>query len=112
MDLRCTICNQQDETICHILWHCPLALNAWASVRGRLQKSSSNAVEFFALATQMMDKLSRVELEVWVMISWSLWNARNRFHFDHLQSHPDMIVQSATSLLEEYQRLAGTLPPG
>ena len=60
----------------------------------------------------MMDKLSREELEVWVMISWSLWNARNHFHFDHLQSHPDMIVQSATSLLEEYQRLAGTLPPG
>ena len=47
VDPRCTICNQQDETICHILWHCPLARNAWASVCGRLQKSSSDAVEFF-----------------------------------------------------------------
>ena len=45
------------------------------------------------------------------MICRSLWNARNRAQFDKMHSHRIAIVQSATSLLEEYQRLASSLPP-
>ena len=42
-------------------------------------------------------------------MSWSLWNAHNRFQFKHVQTHPNEIFKQADSLLEEYQRLAKSL---
>ena len=57
------------------------------------------------------NRLSKRELKQWLMICRSLWNARNRAQFDKMHSHRIAIVQSATSLLEEYQRLASSLPP-
>ena len=68
----------------------------------KIQKSSSSAENFFNLTAQMVDRLSKWELEQWLMICWSLWNARNWAQFDKLHSHPIAIVQSATSLLEVY----------
>ena len=111
VDPKCTTCTQQDETICHVLWQCSLARNIRALVRGKIQKSCSSEENFFDLTAQMMDRLSKWELEQWLMICWSLWNARNQAQFDKMHSHPIAIVQSATSLLEEYQRLASSLPP-
>ena len=37
------------------------------------------------------------------MTAWSLWNARNWFHFEQRQTHPTVILRGATSLLDEYQ---------
>ena len=83
-DPKCSICSPQDETKEHILWECPFAHNVWAVVRGKLQKSSSMAENFFMLARHMMERLDRKELELWSMTSWSLWNTRNRFHFKYV----------------------------
>ncbi|KAL4652213.1 hypothetical protein ACB092_01G217300 [Castanea dentata] len=45
------------------------------------------------------------------MTTWSLWNARNRFHYEKTQTHRNMILRGASSLLEEYQRLTAVLAP-
>ena len=62
VDPKCTTCTQQDETICHVLWQYSLARNIRALVRGKIQKSSSSAENFFDLTAQMMDRLSKWEL--------------------------------------------------
>nr|POE66505.1 hypothetical protein CFP56_68421 [Quercus suber] len=85
----------------HILWECPLAQNVWALVRGKLQKCSVNASNFYLLVRHLVDQLDRKELETWAMLSWALWNARNRYHFESFQSHPTAILQGATSLLDD-----------
>ena len=76
------------------------------SGRWLVGKSSYEAFSFYLLARAMVERLDVKELENWAMIAWSLWNARNRFHFEHVQTHPTVILRVATSLLEEYQRLA------
>ena len=58
----------------------------------------------------MADRLDWKELEIWAMTSWSLWNARNCFHFEKQQTHPEAILRVATSLLDEYQQLSLSLP--
>ncbi|KAK9988426.1 hypothetical protein SO802_028665 [Lithocarpus litseifolius] len=73
----CSMCGQHVETTEHILWECPLARNVWALVRGRIQKTSSLVSSFFLLTRQMMERLSGKEFELWAMIAWALWNARN-----------------------------------
>ena len=106
IDPTCTFCGHSDETKSHILWECSLARNVWALAQGKLQKSCSVMPSFCFLTHSMIERLSAKELESWAMIAWSLWNARNRFHFEQCQTQPNAIFKAATSLLEEYQRLA------
>ena len=110
IDPKCFFCGQKDETTESILWECPFSSNVQALVWGKLQKSNSVAENFFMLARHMVQSLDRKELELWAITSWSLWNARNRFQFKHVQTHPSEIFKQADSLLKEYQRLAKFLP--
>ena len=36
IDPRCEIYRHEEETVCHVLWECPLATNVWALVKGKL----------------------------------------------------------------------------
>lgn len=54
---------------------------------------------------QMQIKLSQSELERWAVTAWSIWNARNTFYFEQVQTHPRAILEGAGGLFEEYQRL-------
>lgn len=82
----------------------PICSQCLALARGKIQKSSSEALNFYLLAITMVDRLAVKELELWAMISWSLWNPKNRLF--SLKSQPAVILRGATSLLEEYQWLA------
>ena len=108
VDPTYTIYKQHDETVVHVLCECPFARNVWAMVRGRLQKCNSEASNFYTLARQMEEKLPKKELEIWTIVSWAIWNARNRFHFEEKQSMPNDILHGAMTLLQEYQELCKT----
>ena len=101
----CAICQQHDEIVAHALWGCPLARNVWALVKGKMQKRSSEVEDFYILVRELMGVLTTKELEVWAIVSWSIWNACNGYLFDKKQSQPVDILQGALSLLQEYQRL-------
>lgn len=105
MDPSCTMCYQQRETGVHILWECPLARNIWALVKGKTQKSLAIASNFFMLTRTMIQRLTWDELEQWGMITWAIWNARNKHCFEDIQTHPEVILRSAKSLQHEYQTL-------
>ena len=67
MDPRCNFCKQQVETVGHVLWECPFARNAWALVRGRLQKCPNEAIDIFLLLRGLQDQLEHGEVEVWAV---------------------------------------------
>ena len=56
----------------------------------------------------MEGKLPKKDLKVRAMVSWSIWNARNRFHFEEKKSMPSDILHGATNLPQEYQGLCRT----
>ena len=99
IDPLCTLCGQHDETIGHILWECSFALNTWALVRGKIQKSSSEAPYFYLLAHQMLDRLPKKEIEVWAITTWSLWTAWNKFHFEQVRTPPTLTSTSGVPIL-------------
>ena len=39
--------------------------------------------------------LTRTELERWAIVSWAIWNARNKYCFVDTQAHPESILRSA-----------------
>lgn len=58
---------------------------------------------FCLLARQMEGKLTGNEMEMWAIVAWSVWNARNRFCFEAKQSRLSDILRGATTLLQDYQ---------
>ena len=91
VDPRCELCCQQTESAGHLQWECPLARNVWALCRGRIQKCSNSAQDVFTLFHQMVGCLSQQDLKKWAVISWGIWNARNKFYFEKIQLHPKVI---------------------
>ena len=87
-----------------------MARNVWALVPGKLQKRSSGAEDLYVMVRELMAVLSTKELEVWAMVSQSVWNARNRWLFDRKQTQPCDILRGAMNLLQDYQRLPMTKP--
>ena len=55
------------------------------------------------------DRLPQLELDRWATISCALWNARNKYYFEHVQQHPRVILEGALSFLAEYQRLLAAM---
>ena len=53
----------------------------------------------------LLDKLPQQELERWVVTAWVIWNARSKFYFEHIQTHPKVILDGAFGYLQEYQKL-------
>lgn len=102
---HCELCGHRTETTSNVLWECPLAWNVWALFKGSIHKCRNEAINFFLLFQKMQQKLSPTKLEKWSIIAWMIWNARNRFYFEKVQLHLKVIFESATRLLEEYQRL-------
>ena len=104
----CGFCCQNSETAEYVLWTCNFAKNVWALCRGKLQKCSNAATDFFSLFRLLVDRLECDELEKWATVSWALWTARNRFYFEKTQCHPKRILGEALGYLKEYHRLCNS----
>ena len=63
------------------------------------KKCSNEVDDFFLLFQQMRNKLSKLELERWTVTAWAIWNARNKFYFQQIQTHPRVILEGANGLL-------------
>nr|POE71305.1 hypothetical protein CFP56_65413 [Quercus suber] len=96
------------ESTSHLLWECPLARNMWAISKGRVQKCSNQVQDFFQLFQMLKGKLTKIELERWATTTWAIWNARNKYYFEKVQVQPRSIMDQATGILEDYQRLAAS----
>ena len=84
IEAMCDICQQEQETTSHVLWTCPFAWNVWAFMRGRVQKCSNEVDNFFLLFKKMQTALEANDLDRWAVTAWSIWNARNKYYFDHV----------------------------
>ena len=101
---NCAAC-QQPESAGHLLWECPFARNVWALCPGKIQKCPNEANDFFLLFKTLVQRLSTAELEKWAVVSWGIWNARNKVYIERVQPHPKAILVGAVGFLQEYQNL-------
>lgn len=72
---RYELCCHQVKLVGRILWECPLARNVQALCHGRIQKCFNTAQDFFRLFRMLDSRLSQLEVEKWVVVSWTIWNA-------------------------------------
>ena len=106
IDTNCLLCDYQEETTTHILWACPLARNVWALAPGKSQKMpNTEDAEFWDLTFALASANSIIELEDWTLLTWAIWNARNKFIFEGHQDHPSHIFHTPCTLFQEYQQI-------
>ena len=84
IEATCDIYRQEPETTSHMLWTFRFARNVWAFMRGRVQKCSNEVDDFFLLFKKMQTALEANDLDRWAVTAWSIWNARNKYYFDHV----------------------------
>ena len=49
------------------------------------------------------DGFGQPYVECWVVMSWEIWNARNKFYFEKFKAHPRSILNGALGFFDEYQ---------
>ena len=90
------------ETIVHIIWECPSSQEVWGSCRRRIQKRSSEAVDFKRVVEDMSDVLSKEDLGLFVVTAKGIWKWRNTCVHGGVFIHPNSIVMVAQDLHSQF----------
>lgn len=105
-DSKCPICLQEDESVMHVLWHCPAANDVWAGFLKTVQKwKIQEEVDLLSLWERLSQKLNKTEMEVIAAIMRSLWIRRNAFIFEKKFTSPSCVIRSANDALNEFQQV-------
>ncbi|KAJ4722049.1 Ribonuclease H-like domain containing protein [Melia azedarach] len=65
--------------------------------------SKERTIDFMSFGRLMADQLTKSELELLIMISWSIWHSRNSFIYGGDCTEPRRICTKAEAMLEEFQ---------
>jgi hypothetical protein len=61
--------------------------------------------DFFNLTLLVAQCSTNEELQEWFMISWAVWDARNRYVFDNTQLQPTTILSTTLKYLEDFKKV-------
>ena len=76
-DDKCPICLRELENIIHVLWECAVVQDIWAGSCQKLQKKSSRVADVMQLIEDLIDRLTKKELELFWVQAWLARNQRN-----------------------------------
>ena len=104
----CCLCLKEPESSLHATWECELLRLVWQrSFSGLINSGQGvgSAVELVELVQE-----NKLNLELFAMTCWTLWNLRNKVWLDELGLPLDQIVDHAFNILQEFQRAHLALP--
>lgn len=81
----CALCAEQvKETLMHLFWDCPFALNCWNHILPTRNRGISSFDEI-CIRTQEIN--NEIALDIIIMSCWSLWSVRNDKIFRQAPAH-------------------------
>ena len=102
-DPSCTNCSNQSESTIHALWQCKMVQPVWQSISWGPNLGESNYTGFIDLLHQCFSTLSTSEVQLFSMISWSIWYRRNRLRLQQPADNNFQLVKRARESLTEFQ---------
>ena len=101
LDSLCPVCGLEVESSFHILWQCPLAMDAWTMGAAKVHKCSFSGHDFMQLLEYFFDRCDLEELKFFAGMSRHLWLRRNDLihgsHFTHLEM---LAIQTTQAIME------------
>ncbi|GLT26822.1 hypothetical protein SLA2020_018640 [Shorea laevis] len=95
-----------DESIMHALLYCPHVEPIWfGSALGFIpgQLRLQNFVEWWRfLVVNQKQMGTRLLIEQWAIICWTIWKARNKHYFEHNNFNPAQVINQSHGMFREY----------
>jgi ribonuclease HI len=99
-DSSCVSCNKAVESVLHALWQCNSLNEIWLAVPWGCLLKGDQYLDFMELMLCCIRSLSTSELQLFAMITWSIWYRRNC----HWRNQP---IDTNDQLLQRAQRTLG-----
>jgi zinc-binding in reverse transcriptase len=93
----CPICGVEDESVRHMLFDCDFARAAWFICPLQI-RTPDLPMDFKQAVLELMSGMCATDQKTAGYISWEIWKARNKFHFEHTLPDPNQIVNRALAL--------------
>jgi hypothetical protein len=101
-DPLCPIYGLEVETVSHILWECPSAMDMWGGCSKTLQKCSFTRHSFIKIFEEIGRLGSEHDIRLFVGLAKQVWLRRNGLIHDSIFSHPDLLIRRAHESLAKY----------
>nr|POF23099.1 putative ribonuclease h protein [Quercus suber] len=98
----CQLCDSENETTLHALWSCQKKLTVWESSFGWVKKEFPTLATFSDLVTLVGRQ--QKQLELFATVAWGIWGRRNKIRCDELCLPLERIMDSAASILSDFQK--------
>lgn len=106
---HCFFCHEDDETLSHLFIHCPFSRAVWFGSSLSLLSSVDNQSfthwlmnylqHFRSLDATQPAKTSQ-QCQLFLIILYSIWDARNRILHDSVQVHPLQVIYKSHATLQ------------
>lgn len=115
VDPTCPVCHQGPETICHMLFHCPVAKEAWEMSQFPIPQAGWSNNSVFLNMHHLISCSQRQNLGASVRLSfpwllWHIWKSRNGLCFEQIQPRASEVVRKAKEEATIWLNLQGNLP--
>ncbi|CAH9100084.1 unnamed protein product [Cuscuta epithymum] len=112
-DHICHICNDEDETVLHMVRDCTFAALCWKNAAlglARTGDNSFNSLEWLRSHCQeKRDNTGRIpHASIFAYIIWFIWKSRNAWIFEGVPLNAERVVRNAYAQAEEYNVFTST----
>ncbi|KAL1218186.1 putative ribonuclease H protein [Cardamine amara subsp. amara] len=106
-NLLCQACKMQPEKVCHVLFLCPMAAQAWELAKLPTPRNGFSHSSIFLnlhhlLACCDSNKTEFVMRRAFPWVLWHIWKARNSFVFEKTRQSIDSLVELAQDEADEW----------
>lgn len=98
----CVICLAREESTNDVLWSCPTAQDVWNHACVKIQKIFLQLAHFIDIWQLLLDKLKPFEISEAAILMRLIWHMRNDFLHGKLFTHPNLLLQKASSNLSDF----------
>jgi hypothetical protein len=100
--LLCPICGRSGETVAHILWNCPSAVDVWTECMKSIHKCSSADDSFLNIWMMLSRRLDAHEMQFVAVVARLIWLRRNKLIFDGVFQSPSMLYRMAQDQMAQF----------
>ncbi|KAL5555861.1 hypothetical protein UlMin_038097 [Ulmus minor] len=102
IDKLCFCCKFHTETIFHALWKCSLVKDIWIRCGFSHFIDQNWECDIIRFLWRMHNLLSPKEFQLFIIVSWQLWAARNNHFHKNSCPSPERVVDDAIKWLDDF----------
>jgi ribonuclease HI len=111
IDPMCENCRTSPEDVLHAVWNCPLIQPVWEKEVWTKSIRNQPVLDYADLFSKVLEFIPQQSSEVFTIISWVLWNRRNKLRLNQKVEALDHVNTKARAYLEEYASCNEKPPP-